>query len=39
MEHSFTITIRNILNKYFIVNAEELFNKSTLIQYINEKTK
>lgn len=39
MEHSFTEKIRNILNKNFKSNAIEIFEKSYLIKYINEKTR
>jgi hypothetical protein len=39
MEHSFTANIKSILQKYFPKNAGEIFEKSQLIQYINEKTR
>lgn len=38
MEHIFTKNIKNVLTKYF-TNADEVFDKSPLIQYINEKTR
>jgi len=39
MEHIFTKNIKFILKKYFKKNANEVFEKSQLIQYINEKTR
>lgn len=39
MEHSFTATIKIILIKYFNSKADEIFEKSQLVQYINLKTK
>jgi len=39
MEHSFTATIKSILEKYYKDKFEEIFEKSLLIQYINEKTR
>lgn len=39
MEHSFTNEIREILVNYFENESEEIFEKSLLIQYINEKTR
>ena len=39
MQHVFTENINNILQKHFKKNAEEIFDKSQLIQYINEKTR
>jgi len=39
MEHIFTINIKNILQRNFSGNAVEIFEKSQLIQYINEKTR
>jgi hypothetical protein len=39
MEHIFTATIKAILEKQFQENANEVFEKSLLIQYINEKTR
>lgn len=39
MEHIFTINIRDVLNRNFNSNAIEIFEKSQLIQYINEKTR
>jgi hypothetical protein len=39
MEHIFTSKIKEILKKNFDENADEIFEKSQLIQYINEKTR
>mgnify|MGYP006989337980 CR=1 FL=1 len=39
MEHIFTINIKEVLHKNFGNIAEEIFDKSQLIQYINEKTR
>ncbi len=39
MENLFTSNIKNILKVEFGKNAEEIFEKSQLIQYINEKTR
>jgi hypothetical protein len=39
MEHSFTINIKAILKKHFGKKAEDIFDRSQLIQYINEKTR
>lgn len=39
MEHIFTSSIKEILQKNFIKNADDIFEKSQLIQYINEKTR
>ncbi len=39
MEHIFTINIKDILQRNFNSNAVEVFEKSQLIQYINEKTR
>ena len=39
MESTFTAKIRLILEKYFGQNANDIFDKSQLIQYINEKTR
>ena len=39
MENLFTATIKSILKKHFGKNAELIFDKSLLIQYINEKTR
>ena len=38
MEHDFTPAIRDILTKHFGDKAEDLFEKSPLLQYINLKT-
>ncbi|MDR0799190.1 MAG: restriction endonuclease [Dysgonamonadaceae bacterium] len=39
MEHSFTENIKQILKQEFGKNAETVFEKSLLIQYLNEKTR
>jgi hypothetical protein len=39
MEHSFTLIIKEILTTHFNGIADNLFDKSTLLQYINIKTK
>ncbi|WP_324712660.1 hypothetical protein [Flavobacterium columnare] len=39
MEHIFTANIKEILQKNFDKNADDIFDKSQLIQYINEKTR
>lgn len=39
MEHIFTANIKDVLKKHFDENAEEIFSKSQIIQYINEKTR
>jgi hypothetical protein len=39
MDHSFTSLIKEILKEQFVENSEEVFEKSQLIQYINEKTR
>jgi hypothetical protein len=39
MENIFTINIKAILEKHFGKNADDIFDKSQLIQYINEKTR
>lgn len=39
MEHFFTKNIKTILKNHFKKNADEIFEKSQLIQYINEKTR
>ncbi len=39
MEHTFTTNIKQILQKHFDSNAEEIFEKSLLLQYINFKTR
>lgn len=38
-EHSFTSTIRKVLDSFFGNRAEAVFASSMLIQYVNEKTK
>lgn len=39
MEHSFTITIKSILESHFADDSEEIFDQSLIIQYINIKTR
>ena len=39
MEHTFTVTIKRILEKYFGEKSEDIFDKSLLLQYLNLKTK
>lgn len=39
MEHTFTSSIKIILEKEFQETADDIFEKSLLIQYINEKTR
>lgn len=39
MEHIFTANIKSILQKHFSDKADEVFEKSPLIQYLNEKTR
>lgn len=39
MEHIFTEKIKEVLVKNFNTNAEDIFDKSQIIQYINEKTR
>jgi len=39
MEHTFTNNIKSILKKNFGKNAETIFEKSLLVQYLNEKTR
>jgi hypothetical protein len=39
MEHSFTETIHNILEKHFTKDAETLFSLNDLLKYINIKTR
>jgi len=39
MEHAFTNNIKVILKKNFGKNAETIFEKSLLVQYLNEKTR
>lgn len=39
MEHIFTLKIKEILQSNFNNNANDIFGKSQLIQYINEKTR
>lgn len=39
MEHIFTANIKSVLQRHFGKNADEIFDKSLLIQYINGKTR
>ena len=39
MENIFTANIKSVLEKHFGKNADDIFDKSQLIQYINEKTR
>ena len=39
MENIFTANIKTILQKHFGKSADDVFEKSQLIQYINEKTR
>ena len=39
LEHSFTATIRTVLQHFFNTDSKAVFDNSLLIQYINEKTK
>lgn len=39
MEHAFTSTIKLILEKHFTADANDIFDKSLLLQYINKKTR
>ena len=39
MEHAFTATIKAVLQKNFGAQAEELFERSLLLQYLNIKTR
>ena len=39
MENIFTVNIKSVLEKHFGANADEIYEKSPLIQYINEKTR
>lgn len=39
MEHEFTQNIKDILNRQFDKYADEVFSKSSLLQYLNIKTK
>jgi hypothetical protein len=38
MKHNFTNTIKEVLEKYFGKNSEQIFKNSELIQYLNIKT-
>lgn len=39
MEHQFTVVIKGVLEHHFGEFAEDIYDKSQLIQYINEKTR
>lgn len=39
MEHIFTTNVKEILKRNFAEKATDIFEKSQLIQYINEKTR
>lgn len=39
MEHTFTVKIKEILKKHFKSTSEDIFSKSELLQYVNNKTK
>lgn len=39
MENIFTANIKSVLQKHFGKSANDIFEKSQLIQYINEKTR
>ena len=39
MNHTFTANIKGILGRHFGENSEDIFEKSQLLQYINEKTR
>ena len=39
MENIFTANIKSVLEKHFGKDAEDIFDKSQLVQYINEKTR
>ncbi len=39
MENMFTANIKSVLEKHFGKDAEDIFDKSQLVQYINEKTR
>lgn len=39
MQHTFTVNIKSILQKHFVKKADDIFEKSQLIQYINLKTR
>ena len=39
MEHAFTPTIKAVLEKHFGAKADELFERSLLLQYVNIKTR
>ena len=39
MEHTFTANIKQILENHFGVHASDIFEKSQLLQYLNDKTR
>lgn len=39
MEHTFTANIKSILQNHYGVEADDIYQRSTLLQYINEKTR
>lgn len=39
MEHAFTATIKAVLQKHFGAQADEIFERSLLLQYVNLKTR
>lgn len=39
MEHIFTATIKSVLEKHFGNNADDIFERNQLIQYVTEKTR
>jgi len=39
MENTFTANIKSVLEKHFGKKADDVFDQSQLIQYINEKTR
>jgi len=39
MEHAFTATIKSVLQKHFGAQADEVFERSLLLQYLNIKTR
>lgn len=38
MKHSFTVNIIEVLERHFDEDAEQIFNNSELLKYINQKT-
>ena len=39
MENTFTVNIKSVLDKHFGKDSNDIYEKSQLIQYINEKTR